>query len=400
MDLLKKYRNEFGLLFAIVVVLTVTAWFSQTYRERPFDNATIILREAAMLGIFAFGAAIVIISGGIDLSSGSVIAFSGIIFFGVIVHLSPVTDRGRPITDDISTTLLIVAFACTIFCALLIGTFHTWLITVIELPPFVATLATLVGLRSLARMLADKVVNSEQISIADERVISIGSSGWWIPVIVWAVLAVVFWIVMNRTVIGRHLYAMGGNEMAARLSGIRTERLKWFAYCIGSVTAAISGIFYACFVGSVSASNAGLGYELNAIASAVVGGCSLAGGIGTVPGVILGALFLRIVIDSVQKLATTDADQIEGLVVGVLVVLAVALNTIRFGQGQRKDFFPGWLGVANVFILGLIAGTLYGVSTDENSLHWGLLVGLVTFSVLGIRAFWERVLLKRQLQAG
>ncbi|TWT49870.1 Inner membrane ABC transporter permease protein YjfF [Thalassoglobus neptunius] len=390
MELLKKHRNEFGLVLAIAVVTLVTTWLSPSYQQQPVDNAQSIMRHAAMLGVFAFGAAIVIIAGGIDLSSGSVIAFSGTLFFGLIVLLVPKTDRGQPMTGDVATWILVVSGLATLFCAVLIGTFHAWLINIIELPPFVATLASLVGLRSLARLLSARMTGSEQITVNDERLQSIGSEAWWIPVALWIVLAIAFWILMNRTIIGRHLYAMGGNETAAKLSGIQTDRLKWLAYCIGSVTAAISGILYAAYVGSVSAANAGLGYELNAIASAVVGGCSLAGGIGTIPGVMLGALFLRLVIDSVQKLAVTNSDRIEGLVVGVLVVLAVAVNTLRFEGGRSKQFFPGWLGLMNVGILSLIAGVLYAVTATEHAISRGFTVGLGILFVLAIRAVYER----------
>lgn len=114
------------------------------------------------------------------------------------------------------------------------------------------------------------------------------------------------------------------------------------------------------------------------------------GGLGTIPGVMFGALFLRLVVDAVQKLAVTNADRIEGLVVGVLVVLAVALNTISFGAGKRKEFFPGWLGLVNVLILSLIAGVLYGVTATQNALNMGLTAGVVTLAVLAGRAFFER----------
>ncbi len=102
---------------------------------------------------------------------------------------------------------------------------------------------------------------------------------------------------LSRTVVGRHVYALGGNEEAARLSGIRTERVKWLAYCIGAITASIAGILY---IGDQTAAvplNLGQGYELNAIAAAVVGGCSLPGGVGTIWGTVLGVLFLQVVID-------------------------------------------------------------------------------------------------------
>ena len=390
LGLLSKYRNEFGLLIAVAVVIAVTGWASPSYRQQPVENAQFVLRDASMLGIFAIGAAIVIISGGIDLSSGSVIAFSGTLFFGTIILLVPKTDRGQPITQDVEVWIIAVAALSSLLTALLIGTFHTWLITIIELPPFVATLATLVGLRSLARLLSAKMTGSEEITVTDAKLISIGSESWWIPVTIWVVLSVLTWVLMNRTIVGRHLYAMGGNEQAARLSGIRTENLKWLAYCISSLTAGISGILYASYVGSVAASNAGLGYELHAIASAVVGGCSLAGGLGTIPGVMLGALFLRLIVDAVQKLAVTNADRIEGLVVGILVVLAVAFNELRGTGGLGKKFFPGVLGWLIVGILTVLAGLITYVISSKQEVQTALYAAGATLLLIGLRAGMER----------
>lgn len=388
---LSRYRNELGLVAALVLVIGVTYCFSSSYQQMPGENARLILRDASMLGVFALGAAIVIISGGIDLSAGSVIAFSGVTFCGTIAMLVPRSERGQPITTEVELWIIVVAALLALGTALLIGSFHAWLITVIDLPPFVATLASLVGLRSLGRLLSAKMAGSEKITVNDATLRSIGSDGWWVPVTLWLVFAFLLWILMKRTVIGRYLYAMGGNEQAARLSGIRTERLKWLAYCISSFTAGVSGILYASYVGSVQASNAGNGYELHAIASSVVGGCSLAGGIGTIPGVMLGALFLRVVVDAVQKLAVTDADRIEGLVVGVLVVLAVAVNTLRFRGGTRKQFFPGWLGIVNVLILGLLGGLIVGVTVgDEQRLTYGLTSGLSVFAAMALLAVTER----------
>ena len=115
-------------------------------------------------------------------------------------------------------------------------------------------------------------------------------------------------MLLRQTVVGRHLYALGGNEQAARLSGIRTDRLKWLAYCISAMCASLAGIL---FIGDQSVADPqtlGRGYELNAIAAAVVGGCSLQGGVGTVSGTILGCLFLRSVIDGIAKIIKTGAD--------------------------------------------------------------------------------------------
>jgi ABC-type branched-subunit amino acid transport system permease subunit len=200
----------------------------------------------------------------------------------------------------------------------------------------------------------------------------------------------VLWILLSRTVVGRHLYAMGGNEEAAKLAGIRTDRLKWLAYTIGSMTAGLAGILYACYIGTSRPSSDGLGYELNAIAAAVVGGCSLTGGIGTVGGVMLGTLFLRLVIDSVAKLFKSQPDLFEGLMVGMLVVLAVAFNELR-GSGVKKEFFPGALGLLNVFILSGLTGIIIAVTSSDGKLTSGGIVGGSVFLVLMAKALSERL---------
>ncbi len=414
-EFFRKHRNELGLLAAILVVLAITATFSSTYHQTETlaqtarDNA----RHMAMLGIFALGAAVVIISGGIDLSAGSVIAFSGTIFFGMIILLAPDDENTRwagnpdkhfPNTQELALWIPIVALLVTIVAALLVGSLHAWLITVIRLPPFVATLASLVGLRSLARLLIQDLTQvrygqrQSTITISDELLTSVGRESWWVPCLVWVLLALVVWVLLSRTVLGRHLYAMGGNESAARLSGIRTDRLKWLAYCLGSTTAAIAGILYACYIGTTSPSTDGLGYELNAIAAAVVGGCSLTGGVGTIGGVMLGALFLRLVIDSVAKLFKSQPDLFEGLVVGMLVVLAVSFNELR-GEGLRKRFFPGLLGWLNVGILTLLTGVVTSVTSTDEKLRNGLMAGGTVLVLLLARAVAERLSERRYAAA-
>lgn len=412
-ELFRKHRNEFGLLGAILLVVSITALFSDAYHQ-VFTlqlTAKAIARDTALVGIFALGAAIVIISGGIDLSSGAVIAFSGTLFFGFIVLLAP-NDLDRPWpsdptrflpdTTELSATVISTALALTLFATFLVGSFHAWLITVVKLPPFVATLASLVGLRSLARLLMQDITairygqRQSSITITDETLTSISQQLWWVPCFIWLALCVCFWILLSKSVVGRHLVAMGGNEDAARLSGIRTDRLKWLAYCIGSMTAGLAGVLYACYIGTSRPSTDGMGYELNAIAAAVVGGCSLSGGIGTIGGVMLGTLFLRLVIDSVAKLFKSQPDLFEGLMVGMLVILAVAFNELR-GSGAKKAFFPGTLGWLNVLILSGLLGVVIGVTSSEEKLRNGLVVAGVSFVILLAKAIAERVQARRLL---
>lgn len=336
-------RNEIGLLVAVLVVvgMTIVLDTHRNYLARPWPNAEEILRQTAMLGIFALGSAIVIISGGIDLSCGSVIAFSGAVCAATLVMLAPEAMRyDKPLGMDV----IAVAIAVTMVVGFLIGSLHAVLITQIGLPPFVATLATLVGLRSLGRILVENVTltflegRSTQIQVFDETFREMGRNVW-IPVTVFAVLIVLTWVLLSRTVIGRHLYAMGGNEEAAKLSGIRTNRLKWLAYAVAAMLSSLAGILYIGDQAVADPQTLGRGYELNAIAAAVVGGCSLQGGIGTVPGTVLGVLFLRVVIDAVAKIIKVGSDLYEGMIVGLLVVLAVALNQLQQNQGGRRLLF-------------------------------------------------------------
>lgn len=352
-----RQRHELGLLVAIAICVVVTAVLDSqhNYWANPRSSAIDIVRQTSLLGIFALGAAVVIIAGGIDLSSGSVIAFGGTICATIMFALDK---ENMLAAQPISKGVIAVAILGTMFVGFLIGSLHVWLITVIGLPPFVATLATLVGLRSFGRAIVENVTQrSTQIQIYDEDFRYLATSVW-IPAVVFVVLAGCMWLLMSRTVTGRHLYALGGNEQAAKLSGIRTDGLKWLAYCLSSMLSAMAGILYIGDQAVADPQTLGRGYELNGIASAVVGGCSLQGGAGTIPGTVLGAVFLRVVVDGVAKIIKTGADVYEGLIVGVVVVVAVAFNQLRTGGSRRRQLFPGALGLVNILNLALLTGAL------------------------------------------
>ncbi len=398
---MRRYRNEIGLLVAIFVVLAVTACFSESYRKLPLQNAQEILRQTSLLGIFSLGAAVVIISGGIDLSSGSVIAFSSCLCADIFLAMSPVDSRGVPMITELGTGVILLGIGGVLVAGFLIGTIHAWLITCVGLPPFIATLASLVGLRSLAKVLTQQITAQlgarvQRINVSDRDFAKLGGlegDAWfwhWFPLIVFLVLSAAIWFLMNRTVVGRHLYAMGGNEQAARLSGIRTERLKWLAYCIGAMTASLAGVLYLAEVGEADPYTAARGYELNAIAASVVGGCSLMGGIGTIPGVMLGVLFLRVVIDAVAKIVRSGADDYEGIIVGFLVVLAVSFNELRTRVGRGgKQFFPGALGWFAIVALTLLAAAIGLVMTGRPALAAGAAVA-IAIALSGLKLIESR----------
>jgi ribose/xylose/arabinose/galactoside ABC-type transport system permease subunit len=399
--------NELALVAAIVLVFVCTglADRNHTYFTNFESSFVIILRNTVLLGIIALGAAVVIIAGGIDLSAGSMVAFSATTCALILVLFAEESDK-RLVT--VSTVGVVCAVMGAILSGFLVGTLHTWLITSIRLPPFVATLATLVGLRSFARAMCEFITTYrwgsqyQQVNVNTPAFIYV-KEHLWIATTVFVVLALATWVVLGRTVLGRHIYALGGNEEAARLAGIRTENVKWFAYCFSAMTAAIAGIF-AMADGSVAQPvNLARGYELNAIAAAVVGGCSLQGGVGTVTGTILGALFLRVVIDAVAKLIKAGADVYEGMIVGIVVVLAVTLTQFRQLVQSGREFFPGTRGATAIPTLA-IGGGLIAMMGSANvdvlkgrSILFGLAVGVLTFVVLAaVKLFESRRMAKHQ----
>ncbi|HHK42046.1 MAG TPA: ABC transporter permease, partial [Planctomycetaceae bacterium] len=140
---IRAFRNEIGLAIAIVVVIAITLVFNQDYLYDPGRNCRDILYQTALLGIFSLGSAIVIISGGIDLSSGSVIALAGSVCALVMTAMAPIDEYGVPDTTNVGATVVAIAIVAAVLVGAMVGTLHAWLITVIRLPPFVATLASL-----------------------------------------------------------------------------------------------------------------------------------------------------------------------------------------------------------------------------------------------------------------
>ncbi|HUG91504.1 MAG TPA: hypothetical protein VML55_11750 [Planctomycetaceae bacterium] len=402
-------RHEFGLLFALVAVFLLTAVLdSQHNYFRPAGlggSLQDITRHTSLLGIYAIGAAIVIIAGGIDLSAGSVIAFSGTICASIMLLLAP---EEMLKSEPVGFGVIAAAIGGTLLVGLLIGSLHAWLITMVGLPPFIATLATLVGLRSFARAIVAAVTqavqggSSSQINVADPSFRDLGRTVH-IPLLVFLAIAGLTWLLMSRTVLGRHLHALGGNEEAARLSGIRTDRLKWFAYCTSAVLSSIAGILIIGLESMAKPQDQGVGYELQAIAAAVVGGCSLRGGVGTIPGTVLGALFMRTVIDGINKVIKVSAEVYEGLIVGVVVVFAVAFSQIESAQRERR-FFAGRLGLVAMLNLTIIAAALaalvvpgllrghrlFGDRPNLDAKYLALLAGASTLALLVVvRTNWS-----------
>jgi ribose/xylose/arabinose/galactoside ABC-type transport system permease subunit len=309
---------EWGLVVGITSVVAVIYLLDR--QGAFFDRLTLepLFHRVALFGVLAIGAAVVIIAGGIDLSTGAVVALASVFSAKLLTEW---LRRGGTSGSPPSAGMIALAIALTLLLGLAIGLCHALMISALRLPPFIATLATMAGLRSVATLLS----SNKTINVPFETYRMFGKDRW-LTLTIFGCVAVFMSILMGNTVLGRHLFALGGNETAARLSGLRTNRLKAVAYGISGTLSALGGILFTGLTGQAD-SRLGVTYELTAITAAVVGGCSLAGGVGSIRGTILGLLLTQLVIKGTGTLVrAVDSTQIEGLVLGTVVVLAVAIN--------------------------------------------------------------------------
>jgi ribose/xylose/arabinose/galactoside ABC-type transport system permease subunit len=315
--------QESALTAGILVVLAVIYLMDRDHAFYQSYSLQTLLHTVARFGVLAVGAAVVIIAGGIDLSTGAVVSLASVVSAKLLTEWLRDSASALP-----STGLIALVIGLTLLMGASIGLGHALMINLLRLPPFIATLATMAGLRSLATVLCQ----NRTITVPFPAYRALGKEPW-ISLSIFACIAVFLSILMTRTVLGRHLFALGGNETAARLSGLRTHRLKMVAYAISGTLSALGGIMFTGYSGQGD-SRMGTTYELTAITAAVVGGCSLSGGVGSIRGTVLGLLLTQIVLKGTGILARgVDATQIEGLVLGTVVLVAVAFNQ-RFRGGR------------------------------------------------------------------
>ncbi len=308
---------EFGLLVANIVALALIYVLEPSHGFFSSYSLSNLLHDTALYGVLSLGATVVIISGGIDLSVGSVVALAAVVGSKLMKEWLP---GAEPTGETIGLGVVFAAVTLTLLMGLAIGLLHTLLINRLRLPAFIATLATMAGLRSAAH-----IISRDPITVPFSNFRILGADNMvTVPIFVALTLALI--ILMGSTVLGRHLYALGGNESAARLSGLPTRRLKAFAYGLAGMLSALGGLLFAGNTGKATW-NMGEAYELKAITAAVVGGCSLSGGVGSIRGTVLGVILIQLVIKGTGIVVRfLDSTQIEGLVLGTVVVVAVAFN--------------------------------------------------------------------------
>jgi ribose transport system permease protein len=312
--------REFSTVLILVLEVLFFAWYlwPEPGRPHPFinaENAVLILKYSSIYGIAAVGAAIVIISGGIDLAPGSVIALSGVVCAGLFV------DGGWSLGPSIGAALLVGLGA---------GLLSSALIVTVGLPPFIATL----GVMGITRGAAFIITEGRYYDVSQRLV-----GGWrplglpadWVAPIIMIVLAVVFQLLMTKFQWGRAVFSVGGNETAALFSGIAVGSVKTSVYLISGLLAAVSGVVLVVVQGQGKADLA-TGYELDIIASAVVGGASLSGGRGSVMGAVLGTLIFGVLRNALPQIP--GATFYDRLIVGLVVIVIVVMDQLLLKRSE------------------------------------------------------------------
>jgi len=306
-------RRNYSFLFALTLLgLLVLLWAALSFATPNFmteRNIPNLLRQGSLIAILALGQTFVIITAGIDLSVGAVAGFCTVVIAMLI-------QSGVPVWLAIFLTLLV---------GLGIGIFHAFGITKMGLPPFIITLATLTSLRGIGLLMT----NGATISITDKGFTSFATGDTLsIPNLFWMVIlvAVPSYVFLSHTRWGRYIFAVGSNPEAARLSGVRTQAILYLAYSLSSVFAAFVGVLLAVRLGIGNATQAD-GYELQAIASSVIGGTSLFGAVGSVHGPLIGAFILATINNGANLLNVNSFWQ--RIITGALIILIVFFDQLR-----------------------------------------------------------------------
>jgi ribose transport system permease protein len=316
------YLARFQSLLALALLVAAMSFVSDHFLT--IDNGLNVLRQISINLCLSIGMTMIILSGGIDLSVGSVLALCGAVAAGLL--------KNGILLPSWNVALQFTAFGAIISgiaVGLAAGWFNGFVITRLRVPPFVATLGTL----SVARGLTQLWTGNFPITNlgADFRFMG---TGYWlgVPMPVWvsAALVVVFAVVTRRTRFGRYLYAIGGNERAAMLSGLAVDRIKRNVYMLGGGLAAVAGLLLAARLDAADP-KVGIGYELDSIAAVVIGGTSLSGGRGSILGTVLGCLIIGVLNNGLVLLGVSPDWQL--VVKGMVIIVTVAVDR----ASSKKD---------------------------------------------------------------
>ena len=302
------FKKDLSLLVLILVVGTIVAIINPRFLS--LINIANTANLIGLFGMFSIGMAFVIITGGIELSVGSMFALLGVIFIDLLVN--------HGMSWPLAMLLMILAGTA-------LGWLHGYLVTDMRLQPFVVTLCGLLIYRGIARYYTNDGTAGFEFGMNFPALewLTTGRAFGVVPhsFIVFILLAVIMGIVLHKSVFGRYLFAVGKNEEAARYSGIRTHRIIIAAYVISGALCGLSAIYLAMYTRSISPASHGSFYELYAIAAAVLGGCSLRGGEGSILGVVLGAILLQVLQNLVNLLGIPSS--LNFAVIGGVILIGV-----------------------------------------------------------------------------
>lgn len=301
---LKGWLSRYGLFFALVLICTGLSAATPNFLTP--GNLLNVVRQISLNGILAVGVTYVLLTGGVDLSLGSVVALTG------VVAASFAHPGQYP---------LLVPVLIGVLTGLMCGWVNGLIITRGQVAPFIVTL----GMMTIARGLALVLSDGRPVSNLSQAFKVIGGDvlGFPIPILVLCVVALVSWVFLARTRLGRYIYAVGGNEAAALASGLNVRFVKTFAYTLCGTLAGVAGVVLAARI-TTGQPNAGIAYELDAIAAVVIGGTSLSGGAGGVGGTILGALLIGVINNGLDLLNVSSYYQ--QIVKGLIIIGAVWLD--------------------------------------------------------------------------
>jgi ribose transport system permease protein len=313
-------KKELGIFVLLVVLCIVVSVINPNFLLAI--NLQNLARQIGAFGIFSIGLGLVIITGGIELSVGSMMALLGVLLSMMLTEWN----FGVPIA----------VLACiAISMALSFG--HGLLITRLNMQPFIVTLCGLLFYRGLARFITNdntKGFGSSGLDflrfVANENLLGIP-----MPFVLLILISVITWVVLHRSVYGRYLFATGRNAEAARYAGINTKQIITVTYVISGALTAISGIIFAFYTNSVSPANHGNAYELYGIAAAVLGGCSLRGGEGSVVGILIGTALLQVLRNLVNLLGIPSS--LDFAVMGAVILLGVMADQIFTERRNRRQ---------------------------------------------------------------
>jgi ribose transport system permease protein len=301
--------ERYGPLFALVVLFVLSSVSSPYFLQT--QNILNILRQVSYTGIIGLGMTFVIISGGIDLSVGSMTALVG----GLVIMTLNYFGGG--------VNAILIAIVAGLAVGALCGVLNGLLVTKGRIAPFIVTLGTLAVFRSLTLQISNAgEFRSESMIYPD---LGMGSLlGVPIPVWIFFGLAALFSVMLNRTRYGRYVCAVGSNEKVAAYSAIKVDQVKFLSYVLVGVTVAISSVLLSSRLNSISSSNSGVNFELDAISAVIIGGTSMAGGAGSVFGTVVGAIILGIVNNMLNMLGVSP--YLQGTVKGLVIICAVLIQ--------------------------------------------------------------------------